>query len=258
MFSGENAGCAIVGSALAHQHSRVRDKLNLSGEFVIHSLRHTMLTRLGEAGVDAFAIMRIAGHSRVTVSQRYVHLAPEAMERAFEIGHSVSTRSPLLDLSYAHPDTEGRYFGGDRAIISGRRPSSVGESEKILCLAQFHQDFFIKIRSDPKPGSLDQLIKHGSGKINESGLFRFRHDPQETAHRQASRSSGSSGSPFIHKQEVGLPLNCKHNCLCLAGIQILAKLPHAVLVHSSRDSQPWKGCEIDGRGRSRREITSSS
>jgi hypothetical protein len=42
-----------------------------------------MLTRLGESGVDAFTIMRIAGHS-ITVSQRYVHPTPEAMERAFE------------------------------------------------------------------------------------------------------------------------------------------------------------------------------
>jgi integrase len=41
-------------------------------DFVIHSLRHTMLTRLGEAGVDAFTIMRIAGHSSITVSQRSV------------------------------------------------------------------------------------------------------------------------------------------------------------------------------------------
>jgi hypothetical protein len=28
--------------------------------------------------------MRIAGHSSVTVSQRYVHPTPEALERAFE------------------------------------------------------------------------------------------------------------------------------------------------------------------------------
>ena len=47
-------------------------------------LRHTMLTRLGEAGVDVFTIMRIAGHSTVTVSQRYVHPSDEGLERAFE------------------------------------------------------------------------------------------------------------------------------------------------------------------------------
>jgi len=53
-------------------------------DFVLHSLRHTMLTRLGESGVDAFNIMRIAGHSSIVVSQRYIHPTPEAVERAFE------------------------------------------------------------------------------------------------------------------------------------------------------------------------------
>ena len=62
----------------------MRDTLKLSEEFVVHSLRHTMLTRLGEAGADAFTIMKIAGHGSVTVSQRYVHPTPEGMERAFQ------------------------------------------------------------------------------------------------------------------------------------------------------------------------------
>jgi integrase len=73
----------ILGTSLDHQHEDVRDTLKLSKEFVVHSLRHTMLTRLGEAGADAFTIMKIAGHSSVTTSQRYVHPTPEGMERAF-------------------------------------------------------------------------------------------------------------------------------------------------------------------------------
>jgi hypothetical protein len=43
-----------------------------------------MLYRLWESGVDAFTIMRIAGHSSVMVSQRYIHPTPEAVKRAFE------------------------------------------------------------------------------------------------------------------------------------------------------------------------------
>jgi hypothetical protein len=43
-----------------------------------------MLARLGESGASAFSIMRIAGHSSITVSQRYVHPSPESLERAFE------------------------------------------------------------------------------------------------------------------------------------------------------------------------------
>ena len=71
-------------TSINHLHQKARTALRLPQDFVIHSLRHTMLTRLGESGVDAFTIMRIAGHSSVTVSQRYVHPSPEAVERAFE------------------------------------------------------------------------------------------------------------------------------------------------------------------------------
>jgi integrase len=70
-------------SGLNHAHERVRQILELPAEFVLHSLRHTFGTRLGEAGVDAFTIMRIMGHSSITVSQRYVHPTPETMENAF-------------------------------------------------------------------------------------------------------------------------------------------------------------------------------
>src|SRR5215471_18145089 len=83
VFPGEN-GVAILVTSLDHQHSEVRETFKLSDDFVIHSLRHTMLTRLGEAGADAFTIMKIAGHSSVTVSQRYVHPSPDSLERAFE------------------------------------------------------------------------------------------------------------------------------------------------------------------------------
>jgi len=71
-------------SGLDHAHARIRRHLKLPTEFVLHSLRHTFATRLGEAGADAFTIMRIMGHSSVTVSQRYVHPTADSVERAFE------------------------------------------------------------------------------------------------------------------------------------------------------------------------------
>jgi integrase len=71
-------------TSINHLHQKARALVGLGKDFVIHSLRHTMLTRLGESNVDAFTIMKIAGHSSITVSQRYVHPSPEAVERAFE------------------------------------------------------------------------------------------------------------------------------------------------------------------------------
>jgi len=83
VFPGE-AGEPFLVSSLDHQHTEFCRLVGVFPAFVIHSLRHTMLTRLGESGADAFTIMRIAGHSSVTVSQRYVHPSPESLEKAFE------------------------------------------------------------------------------------------------------------------------------------------------------------------------------
>ncbi len=79
VFPGKDMKAPLLVSSLDHQHVKLRRQLNLPEEFVLHSLRHTMLTRLGESEVDAFTIMKIAGHSSVTVSQRYVHPSSEAM-----------------------------------------------------------------------------------------------------------------------------------------------------------------------------------
>jgi integrase len=71
----------------AIQDSKVRP-------FVLYSLRHTFLTRLGESGCDAWTLARIAGHSSITISARYVHPSEDAVLTAVErlgghkIGHS--------------------------------------------------------------------------------------------------------------------------------------------------------------------------
>jgi integrase len=58
---------SIYGQHLnAIRDSRVRP-------FVLYSLRHTFLTRLGESGCDSWTLARIAGHSSVAISARYVH-----------------------------------------------------------------------------------------------------------------------------------------------------------------------------------------
>jgi integrase len=71
-------------TSLDHLHKKLREDLQLPKDCVIHSLRHTFLTRFGEAGADAFTIKRVAGHSSVTISERYIHPTPEGQERAFE------------------------------------------------------------------------------------------------------------------------------------------------------------------------------
>ena len=51
--------------------------------FVLYSAQHTFLTRLAASGRDAWTLMRIAGHSSITISSRYVHPADATIDRAF-------------------------------------------------------------------------------------------------------------------------------------------------------------------------------
>jgi hypothetical protein len=48
---------------------------------------------LGEAGTDAFTIMRVAAHSSVTISQSYIHPTGEAVERAFQRFESLNLQA---------------------------------------------------------------------------------------------------------------------------------------------------------------------
>jgi integrase len=62
--------------------------------FVLYSLRHTFLTRLGESGCDVWTLARIAGHSSISISSRYVHPSEDAVLDAMsrlgghKIGHN--------------------------------------------------------------------------------------------------------------------------------------------------------------------------
>jgi integrase len=80
--SGTRSG-HIQSCTLKKQH---RKALRLSGvrPFVLYSLRHTFLTRLGESGCDAWTLARIAGHSSVAISARYVHPSEDAVMAAVE------------------------------------------------------------------------------------------------------------------------------------------------------------------------------
>jgi integrase len=72
----------IEPSTIKKQHNRA---LRVSGvpPFVVYTLRHTFLTRLGEAGCDAWTLARIAGHSSIAISARYVHPSNDAVMNVF-------------------------------------------------------------------------------------------------------------------------------------------------------------------------------
>jgi integrase len=59
--------------------------------FVLYSLRHTFLTRLGQSGCDVWTLARIADHSQIGISSRYVHPSEDAMFAAMSRlgGHKI-------------------------------------------------------------------------------------------------------------------------------------------------------------------------
>jgi integrase len=100
VFPGESPDKPVLGTSLAHMHAKVcrpgsgkKRRYIFPRDFVLHSLRHTCLTRLGEAGADAFTIMKLAGHSSVTVSQRYVHPTGETVQLAFDRLETLNRRA---------------------------------------------------------------------------------------------------------------------------------------------------------------------
>jgi integrase len=78
---------AITKEAVKHNRKPIRP-------FVLYSFRHTFLTRLAEGGCDAWTLAKIAGHSSIAISSRYVHPGEDAVLRAIsqlgghKIGHT--------------------------------------------------------------------------------------------------------------------------------------------------------------------------
>ena len=63
------------------QHATALEDSGVAPPYV---LRHTALTRLGKAARgDVFALAKIAGHSSITITQRYVHPEKETIGEVF-------------------------------------------------------------------------------------------------------------------------------------------------------------------------------
>ena len=88
-------------SSLKKQHARAFANANKETKgtqklpaWVLYAFRHTFLTRLGQSGCDAWTLARIAGHSSIAISSRYVHPSEDVVLNAMErlsghnIGHS--------------------------------------------------------------------------------------------------------------------------------------------------------------------------
>jgi len=83
VFPSDSEDGHFNGDSAKDQHAKA---LRDSGvkPFEPYCLRHTALTRLAESGCDVFTLMRIAGHSNIQTTMRYIHPQAEAVEMAFQ------------------------------------------------------------------------------------------------------------------------------------------------------------------------------
>jgi len=102
----ETKGGHINHDSLKAQHKKAL-KLSKVRAFEIYSIRHTFLTRLGESGCDVWTLAPIAGHSQLSMSQRYVHPEEDAVHDMFSRmgGHNIG-HSDTPELPEAESDTD--------------------------------------------------------------------------------------------------------------------------------------------------------
>lgn len=94
----------IEAGSLKKGHARAL-KLSKVRPFVLYSLRHSFLTRLGESGCDVWRLAQIAGHSSIAMSMRYVHPQGDAVLDAMALpgghvfGHGAKSEEEERQLS---------------------------------------------------------------------------------------------------------------------------------------------------------------
>ena len=74
--------------------------------FVLHSIRHTFLTRLGASGCDAWTLAKVAGHSNIRVSAHYVHPQESALEAALLRLNPLAPKLPPVPQLMSEAETE--------------------------------------------------------------------------------------------------------------------------------------------------------
>jgi integrase len=94
VWAAPTASGHVEPSTLKKQHTRtfktLVDQAKMNNDkpvrpFVLYTLRHTFLTRLGASGCNVWTLARIAGHSSIQMSSRYVHPSEDSVLNALSI-----------------------------------------------------------------------------------------------------------------------------------------------------------------------------
>src|SRR6202008_830176 len=70
----------------------------------LHILRHTFCSHLAMRGAPARAIQELAGHADLTMTQRYMHLSPAALDSAIRVLEQPAGPAPITRVSESFGD----------------------------------------------------------------------------------------------------------------------------------------------------------
>lgn len=134
VFTGiRDHGRALCVHRLSRQMRRVKRKGNFHSDAGLHALRHTFLTEMGEL-TDPYTLQRIAGHSNITTTMRYVHPQKRAMDsafrRLFDAGQSNETSVTIVELA---PDQLEKLLAGSEIslrVAAGTRDLRLKSTQK--------------------------------------------------------------------------------------------------------------------------------
>lgn len=79
-------------TSLQKPWARIKQAANIT-RGVIHSFRHTFLTRLAESGATAIDIRNTGGHADIATSMKYVHAAENVRLREIQDARGVNGTS---------------------------------------------------------------------------------------------------------------------------------------------------------------------
>ena len=79
-----STGTPIGPRNLTRGFQSARKKADIQ-DFRFHDLRHTVATRLVQAGIDLYQVQRLLGHKKPDMTQRYAHHCPESLREGVEV-----------------------------------------------------------------------------------------------------------------------------------------------------------------------------
>jgi site-specific recombinase XerD len=85
---GRRVLCKDDGEPLSRQSAWTRVRRAAQAAHVatgVHILRHTFCSHLAMKGAPGRAIQELAGHGELTMTQRYMHLSPAALDNAIRL-----------------------------------------------------------------------------------------------------------------------------------------------------------------------------